>query len=90
MDRMFPAIPATQSLIIRVGQNHIYINIYIQFTYGIFGRDITIYAVIYGVYIRFWPTLLVIYVRSTTLYLITYRRLHLSCCLLQTLQIDFH
>jgi len=25
--------------------------------YGIFGRDITKYTVIYGVYIRFWPTL---------------------------------
>jgi len=31
-------------------------TIYIQFTYSIFGREITKYAVIYGVYIRFWPT----------------------------------
>jgi hypothetical protein len=28
--------------------------------YGIFGREITIHTVIYGVYIRFWPTLLMI------------------------------
>jgi len=27
--------------------------------YGIFGREITKYTVIYSVYIRFWPTLLV-------------------------------
>jgi hypothetical protein len=27
------------------------------YTYGIFGRDITRYTVIYGVYNRFWPTL---------------------------------
>ena len=39
--------------IFRVGQNHIYI----RYVYGIFGREITIYTVIYGVYIRFWPTL---------------------------------
>jgi hypothetical protein len=25
--------------------------------YGIFGREITKYTVIYGAYIRFWPTL---------------------------------
>jgi len=25
--------------------------------YGIFGREITQYMVIYGVYIQFWPTL---------------------------------
>jgi hypothetical protein len=35
----------------RVGQNHI------RFIYGIFDREITKDAVIYGVYIRFWPTL---------------------------------
>jgi len=28
----------------------------IQFLYGIFGREITNYTVIYGVHIRFWPT----------------------------------
>jgi hypothetical protein len=37
----------------RVGQNHIY-TVYI---YGIFGREIIKYTIIYGVYIRFWPTL---------------------------------
>jgi hypothetical protein len=40
---------------VRVGQNHIYI--YIQCIYGTFGREITKYTVIYGGYIRFWPTL---------------------------------
>ena len=32
-------------------------TIYIRCLYGIFGREITKYTVIYGVYIRFWPTL---------------------------------
>jgi hypothetical protein len=32
-------------------------TIYIRCKYGNFGREITKYAVIYGVYIRFWPTL---------------------------------
>ena len=32
-------------------------TIYIRCVYGIFGREITIYTVIHGVYIRFWPTL---------------------------------
>jgi len=31
---------------------------YIQCIYGIVGREITKYTVIYGEYIRFWPTLL--------------------------------
>ena len=31
-------------------------TIYIRCVYGIFGREITIHTVIYGVYIRFWPT----------------------------------
>ena len=30
---------------------------YIRCIYGIFGREIIKYTVIYGVYIRFWPTL---------------------------------
>jgi len=34
-------------------------TIYIRCIYGIFGREITEYTVIHGVYIRFWPTLLV-------------------------------
>jgi hypothetical protein len=42
--------------IFRVGQNHIY-TVYIRYFCGIFGREITKYTVIYGVYIRFWPTL---------------------------------
>ena len=32
-------------------------TIYIRFMYGTFGRKITKYTVIYGEYIRFWPTL---------------------------------
>ena len=32
-------------------------TIYIRYIYGIFGRKTTKYTVIYGVYIRFWPTL---------------------------------
>ena len=32
-------------------------TIYIRCMYGIFGRENTEYTVIYGVYIRFWPTL---------------------------------
>jgi len=35
----------------------IYIYIYIRFTYGIFGLEITKYTVYLYVYIRFWPTL---------------------------------
>ena len=37
-------------------------TIYIRCIYGIFGRIITKYTVIYGAYIRFWPTLLTIWV----------------------------
>jgi len=32
-------------------------TIYIRCVYGIFGREITRYTDIYGVCIRFWPTL---------------------------------
>jgi hypothetical protein len=32
-------------------------SIYIRRIYGISGKKITKYTVIYGVYIRFWPTL---------------------------------
>jgi len=32
-------------------------TIYIRCIYGVFGREITKYTVIYGVHIRFWPTL---------------------------------
>jgi len=55
----------------RVGQNHIYIRC----IYGIFGREITKYTVIYGVYIRFWPTLHVS---------------HLSCLLILSALISTH
>ena len=34
-------------------------TIYIRCTYGIFGREITKYTVIYGAYLRFWPTLVI-------------------------------
>jgi hypothetical protein len=34
-------------------------TIYIRCIYGNFGREITKYTVIYGVYIRFWPTLVI-------------------------------
>jgi hypothetical protein len=34
-------------------------TIYIWCIYGIFGRELTKYTVIYGVYIQFWPTLYV-------------------------------
>jgi hypothetical protein len=33
-------------------------TIYIRCIYGNFGREITKYTVKYGVYIRFWPTLM--------------------------------
>jgi len=32
-------------------------TIYTRFIYGVFGREVTKYTVIYGIYIRFWPTL---------------------------------
>jgi len=32
-------------------------TIYIRCIYGVIGREITKYTVIYGAYIRFWPTL---------------------------------
>jgi hypothetical protein len=47
------------SSIFRVGQNHkyLYICTNLRCTYGNFSREITGHMVIYGVYIRFWPTL---------------------------------
>jgi hypothetical protein len=45
---------------LRAGQNHIY-TVYIRCIYGISGRKITKYAVTCGVYIRFWPTLFMLY-----------------------------
>ena len=35
--------------------------------YGVFGREITKYTVIYGAYIRFWPTLRIAHVLVATL-----------------------
>ena len=46
--------PATCACPVRVG---LAITIYIRCIYGLFGRNITKYTVIYGVYIQFWPTL---------------------------------
>jgi len=34
-------------------------TIYIRCIYGIIGRDITKYTVVYGVYVRSWPILLI-------------------------------
>ena len=33
-------------------------TIYIRCIYGVFGREINKYTIVYGVYIRFWPTLI--------------------------------
>jgi len=43
----------------RVGQNHIYIYIYIYGLCTVFlaGKSPNRYTVMYGVYVRFWPTL---------------------------------
>ena len=40
--------------------------IYIRCIYGIFGREITKCTVIYGAYIRFWPTLCITHTRTHT------------------------
>jgi hypothetical protein len=37
----------------RVGQNHIYTVYILYIIYGVFGREITKYTAIYGVYIQF-------------------------------------
>jgi len=48
----------SRSHMFRVGQNRTYIlHTYIRCIYGIFNRKITIHTIIYGVHIRFWPTL---------------------------------
>jgi len=39
-------------------------TIYILCIYGIFGREVTKYTVIYGVLIRFWPTLVICVIAS--------------------------
>jgi hypothetical protein len=43
-------------------------TIYIRCIYSIFGREITKYTVIYGVNIRFWPTLHMIILQVQALY----------------------
>jgi len=35
----------------------IHLQVYTVYIYGIFGREITIHIIVYGVYIWFWPTL---------------------------------
>ena len=42
--------------------------IYTRCIYGIFGREITKYTVIYGVYTRFWPTLPINPTHSSTIH----------------------
>ena len=55
----------------RVGQNRIYQNhTYIRCIYGIFGREITKYTVIYGVYIQYWPNLRIYTPLYMTVYLV--------------------
>ena len=52
-------------------------TIYVRCTYDIFGRGITKYTVIYGVYIRFWPTLEVYFASMDAKVTINLKRLHL-------------
>ena len=40
-------------------------TLYIRCVYGVFGREMTKYTVIYGAYIRFWPTLCISQVHFT-------------------------
>jgi len=46
-------------IIHRIGQNHTFIGRYIQCTYGVFSREITIHTGIYGADIQLWPTLII-------------------------------
>jgi len=52
----FPSLLQLSINIYRVGQNH-KCTVYVQY----FGREMTKYTVIYGAYIRFWPTLQIYY-----------------------------
>jgi hypothetical protein len=65
----------------RVGQNHIYT--YVRCTYVILSREITIHKVIYGVHIRFWPTLPMCVPSATTsalcVHVYTHRTQELAC-----------
>jgi len=58
-----PTIPCIHRVYVGLAR-----TIYIWFTYGNFGREITKYTVIYGVYIRFWPTLCICMVLATLCY----------------------
>jgi len=50
-------------------------TIYKRCIYGIFSRELTKYTVIYGVFIRFWPTLRIcVYIRVRR-----YHRWHVRC-----------
>jgi len=51
-------------------------TIYIRCIYGNFGREITKYTVIYGVYIWFWPTLEMMHQKSQEF---GPNRLHSAC-----------
>jgi hypothetical protein len=60
---------------------HIYIGlvrtIYIRCIYGILGREITKYTVIYSVYIRFWPTLhICVWLWPAQLLIVVHRHRH--------------
>jgi len=63
---MIPANIKYSQIAVSVGQSLLHLHciwlglartIYIRCIYGIFGREITKYTVVYGAYIRFWPTL---------------------------------
>jgi type IV secretory pathway VirB3-like protein len=45
--------------------------IYVGCTYSIFGREIVIFTVIYGVYIRFWLTLCVCIIEMTAIQVVS-------------------
>jgi len=51
-------------------------TMYTQLIYGIFGREITKHTAMYGVYIRFWPTLRV---RNNTWCMHAYVLTHIVC-----------
>ena len=53
-------------------------TIYIRCMYGIFGRKFTKYTVIYGVYIRSWPTLVMFLVLARTTYAYVVRTEYLA------------
>jgi len=58
--------PITELMISSLGWPEPYIH---TVRLGIFGREITIHTVVNGVYVRFWPTLLVVSMHIHTLVL---------------------